>query len=79
MTLSDVPDIYREALAAHAIFEAAGVSPDDIFVVPNAVDPEAGETGHLGVLAKGRGKSFLATVGLFEGDAPRLRREWPGH
>lgn len=83
MTLGpSFPPLFREALAAHEIFMAAGVSPEDIFVVPGAVSPD-GALGQLGVQVKQGALVFTVTVGplgAIEKDFwtlwPRAARGW---
>lgn len=56
------PAAFREALAVHMIFHAAGVDIVDIFVAPEAIDPTTGEVG-LGVTARRGDLTFMVVVG----------------
>ena len=56
------PEAFREALALHMIFRAAGVSSGNIFVIYEAVDPTSGGLG-LGVMAKHGELTFTFVVG----------------
>ena len=71
---SGVSSVFREALAVHAIYEAAGASADEIFIVPDAVAPE-GAGGQVGVLVRQGKKTFMVTVG--ETSKEVVLRDWP--
>ena len=74
-TLSTLPVLFREALAVHAIYAAAGIPAEDIYLVPYALTP-SGVSG-LGVMAKSGDLDFMVTLTPpFAGMEVELRREW---
>jgi len=75
MDLSQVPPIIREAVAAHMILQAAGVSPDDLYVDNDAVSP-SGEPNHLAVLVVQGDFQFAVTVGRCNMQLDEFKAVW---
>jgi hypothetical protein len=67
--------VIREALAMHAIFRAAKVAPENIFVVPDALSPTGQK--ELGIMVKEAGRQFVATVGALGMPVPEFLERWP--
>lgn len=62
MNISDIPLVFREALAVHAIFGAAGIPMADVYVIPQCIDPQTGRE-ELGVQARRGDRAFTVVVG----------------
>ncbi len=62
MNISDIPPVFRETLAVHAIFSAAGIPMADVYVLPQCIDPQTGRE-ELGVQAQRGDRTFTVTVG----------------
>lgn len=69
------PEVFREAIAAHAILHAAGVDYADIFVTPNAVSPSGKQ--EMAVLVRRGDFQFAVTVGPCPLSNDEFMERWP--
>lgn len=75
MNISDIPLVFREALAVHAIFGAAGIPMADVYVLPQCIDPQTGRE-ELGVQAQRGDQTFTVTVGPLGMPLEQFRARW---
>ncbi len=69
-TLTDIPEIYLEALCYHEVFRRCGFDPDDLYITP--------QHDQLYVVVRAQGKQFSVSAGLLsEEHKLHLHEEWP--
>ena len=73
----DFPKVFIEALCVHRIFGAAGIPMDDVYMIPQCVDPVTGVEGCLGVLARQGDRTFSVAVGPLGMSVEEFAKRWP--